>query len=276
MKDITYIVPSKNDNYDPQNLDKLILSTNTNVGQLLNLGLDVEAIMVDWCSEVPFHTLDRIKNDVKVPINHVYVDKSLLVAEGLNPNRYYEYFAKNVGIRRANSRYVLIENSDIINDEDLAKSINIVVKEGKDHVYFRPTLRVNVWYPNIDEYTHYNTIDDKPNGDLNPGDFMMATKTDWLTAQGYDETNIGHRGEKRQTNMDVEMLHQFNRCGMPVYFIEGYYRHMDHERGGLTAEQQFGISASTRNLNGYNNCSSWGQSYASVKVENGVITLFKQ
>jgi hypothetical protein len=270
---ITYIVPSKNDDYDPQNLDKIILSINTNVGQLTALGIEVEPILLDWCSEVPFHTLDRIKTDIKVPIKHLYVDKSLLEADGLNPKRYYEYFAKNVGIRRANNKYILIENSDILNDEELAKSISDVVKEGKSGVYFRPTLRVNVWYPNIDEYTHYNTIDDKPLGDLNPGDFMMATKEDWIKSQGYDETNEGHRGLKRQTNMDVELLCQLNRLGITVHFVQGYYRHMDHERGGLNAEQQFGKSANTRNLNGYINRENWGFMNAKSEVKDGVTFL---
>lgn len=269
MIDISYIVPSKNDNYDPQNLDKLPLTLTTNVEQLLTLGLKVEAILVDWCSEIPFHTLDVIKN-LKVPVKHVYVDKSLLEKDGLNPNRYYEYFAKNVGIRQATGKYVLIENSDILNDEDLVKNIKAVVDEGKTGFYFRPTLRVNVWYPNIDEYTHYNTIDDKPYGDLNPGDFMLVAREDWVKAQGYDETNQGHRGLKRQTNMDVEMLAQFVKLGINVSFVQGYYRHMDHDRGGLNADQQFGESAITRNLGGYTNRETWGFTNATTEEKDGV------
>lgn len=269
MSDISYIVPSKNDDYDPQNLDKLILTLSNNVQQLVDIGLSVEAILVDWCSTVPFHTLDVIKN-VKIPVKHVYVDKSLLVVDGLNPERYYEYFAKNVGIRQASSKYILIENSDVINDEDLAKSIKAVIDEKKNNRYFRPSLRVNVWYPDIDEYTHYNIIDDKPYGDLNPGDFMMATREDWLKAQGYDETNQGHRGLKRQTNMDVEMLAQFMRFGITVDFLDGYYRHMDHDRKGLNADQQFGESALTRNLGGYNNRETWGFTGAMIEEKDGV------
>jgi len=273
MNDITYIVPSKNDNYDPQNLDKLILTINNNVGQLIDLGLDVEAILLDWGSEIPFHTLDRIKTEIKVPIKHVYVDRALFAADGLNPDRYYEYFAKNIGIRMAKNKYVLVENSDIINDEELAKSISDVVKDGKSGKYFRPTLRVNVWYPKIDEYTHYDTIDDKPFGDLNPGDFMLATKDDWMKSQGYDETNNGHHGIKRQTNMDVEILCQLNRLGITVEFVKGYYRHMDHDRRGMTAVQQFGESAHTRNVQGYTNRETWGYSNAKVIEKEGVITL---
>lgn len=272
MKDITYIVPSKNDNYDSQNLDKLPLTLSTNVQQLIDLGLNVEPILVDWCSEIPLHTLDVIKN-IKFSINHIYVDKSLLIQDGLNPERYYEYFAKNVGIRRATGKYILIENSDILNDENLAISINKFIRSNTFNVYVRPTLRVNVWYPNIDEYTHYDTINDKLFGDLNPGDFILASKDDWIKAQGYDETNIGHRGTKRQANMDVEMLYQFNKLGIQVHFIDGYYRHMDHDRGGLTPEQQFGKSAFTRNLNGYVNRPTWGFLNANVETKDGVIFL---
>src|ERR1039458_2092234 len=274
MKDITYIVPSKNDSYDPQNLEKLILSINTNVQQLIDQKLDVETILIDWCSTIPLHTLDRIKNEIKVPINHIYVDKSLLENDGLNVERYYEYFAKNVGIRRANNKYILIENSDIVNDEDLSKSISKMINNEVNNVYGRPTIRVNVWYPNIDEYTHYNKIDEFPLGDCTPGDFMLSTKENWIKTQGYDETNEGHRGSKRQTNMDVEMLFQFNKLGMPVYFLEGYYRHMDHERGGLTADQQFGESACTRNTSGYTNRPTWGFTDATIEVKDEVKILY--
>jgi hypothetical protein len=275
MNDITYIVPSKNDGYDPQNLDKVILSINTNVGQLLNAGLSVEPILLDWGSNVPFYILDRIKNEVKIPIQHLYVDKSVFAADGLNPERYYEYFAKNVGIRRSRGKYILIENSDIINDESLAASIHQFVKTGFTGVYGRPSMRVNVLYPNIDEYTHYNTINDRPMGDLNPGDFMLVPKDDWLRVGGYDETNSGHRGIKRQTNMDVEMLCQLNRLGISVYFLDGYYRHMDHDRGGLTTEQQFGTSANTRNLNGYTNRETWGYTGAKIiKLSDAATKLY--
>jgi len=272
MKDITYIAPSKNDNYDIQNLDKLILSINTNVEQLFNLNLEIETILLDWGSDVPFHTLDRIKNEIKIPINHVYVDKSVLFADGLNPNRYYEYFAKNIGIRQATGKYVLIENSDIINDEVLAKSIAEMIRSDIKNVYGRPKIRVNVWYPNIDEYTHYDTIDDKPYGDLNPGDFMLVAKDDWIRVQGYDETNWSHRGIHRQTHMDVEMLAQMIKYGMTPYFLEGYYRHMDHDRGGLTAQQQFGDSQ--RNMNGYVNRDNWGFINSKVEMKGDIKILF--
>jgi hypothetical protein len=91
-------------------------------------------------ADITFHTLDRIKNEIKVPIHHIYFDKSLLVADGLNPNRYYEYFAKNVGIRHATGKYVLIENSDVINDEELAQSIEKMIKSNLTNVYGRPTF----------------------------------------------------------------------------------------------------------------------------------------
>lgn len=273
MKKLTYISPSKNDDYDPQNVDKLILSINTNVGQLLSLGIDVEAILLDWGSDIPFHTVDKIKDEIKVPINHLYVDKSVLISDGLNPNRYYEYFAKNIGIRNSDSEYIMIENTDCINDEELSNSIKEMLNVGLKNVYERPSMRVNVWYPNIDEYTHYNTIDDKPLGDLNPGDFMLLAKEDWVRAGGYDETNWAHRGVHRQTNMDVEMLFQLNKCGITVHFLPGYYRHMDHDRKGMNAEQQFGTSAQMRNLNGYTNRPTWGFINAKCEIKDGVKIL---
>ena len=278
MKDISYIVASKNDDYDKDNLNKLILTLNANVIQLMERGIDIEPILIDWCSEVPFHTLDRIKKEIKFPINHIYVDKSLLILDGLNPQRFYEFFAKNVGIRQSNNRYILIENSDILNDDELSDSIVKLTKENLNNVYGRPSLRVNVWYPNIDEYTHYDTINDKPYGDLNPGDFMLATKDDWIKTEGYDETNSTHKTSFRQTHMDVEILFQMISKGMAPYFLNGYYRHMDHNRGGLTSYQQFGNQE--RNCLGYKNRETWGYSnYVPKKISENVYIIsdfFKQ
>jgi hypothetical protein len=272
MKDISYICCSKNDDYDKDNLDKLILSLNNNVGQLVDKGMNVETILIDWCSPIPFYTLEKIKTELGYPINHYYIDKSLLVADDLNPERYYEFFAKNVGVRQATGKYVVIENSDILNDEELTDSIIKMVKDNLSNVYGRPTLRYNVWYPNIDEPTHFDTIDDKPLGDLNPGDFMMTTREDWINkAEGYDETNWSHRQKFRQTHMDVEILFQMVKKGMNVHYLKGYYRHMDHDRKGLTAAQQFGDSH--RNTNGYTNRKTWGYTNAKIREENGVKIL---
>jgi len=269
MKNISYVVCSKNDDYDKDNLNKLILSLNTNINQLLDKNLDTETILVDWCSEIPFHSLDRIKNEIKFPINHIYVDKSILINDNLNPERFYEFFAKNVGIRQSTGKYVLIENSDILNDDELSDSIVKMVNDNLSNVFGRPTLRVNVWYPNINEYTHYDTIDDKTYSDLNPGDFMMLTKEDWINkAEGYDETNKYHRQLKRQTHMDVEILYQMIYKKMSVHYLKGYYRHMDHDRKGMNAFDQFGNSI--RNINGYKNRDGWGYINYKIETKNGV------
>jgi hypothetical protein len=272
MNDISYVTVSKNDNYDKDNVQKIIMSLNNNVQQLIDRGMETEVILVDWCSDVPFHTLDRIKNEVKVPVKHIYVDKSIPNRDGLNPERFYEYFAKNIGVRRATNRYILLENTDMLNDDELSDSIVKMVKDDLKNVYGRPGIRVNVWLPNIDEYTHYDTIDDKPLGDLNPGDFMFASKEAWEIARGYDETNITHRTKFRQVDMDVEILFQFVRHGINVHFLQGYYRHMDHERGNMTHQEKFGNSV--RNTNGYHNTTNWGCVDVQTEKKDDVLRLF--
>lgn len=266
MKDVSYITVSRNDNYDANNLEKIVLTINNNVMPFVSSGLDTEVILIDWCSEKPFYLEECIKQ-IKFPMTHYWVQPSLLEADELSPKTYYEYFAKNVGLRRAQGKYVLVENMDCLNDEDLSKNIVEWMRSGQTGVYGRPTLRINALYPNYTEYTHYDTIDDKPLGDLNPGDIIMAAKEDFLKVGGYDETNPIHR-KGSQTHMDVEILYQFNYRGILVKFLPGYYSHLDHNKPDTKYD-------SMRNTNLYNNRPHWGYIKAKEeKLANNVIRLY--
>lgn len=71
--------------------------------------------------------------------------------------------------------------------------------------------------------------------------------------------------------MDVEILFQMVRKGMIPYYLQGYYRHMDHERGNATHQEKFGDSH--RNLNGYVNRETWGFTNAKSEVKDGITFL---
>jgi hypothetical protein len=252
MKSISFITVSKNDNYDPDNIDKIVLSIKNNAINLINRGVDVETILVDWGSDIPLYTEEKIKN-IEIPVKHILVDKSLIAYDGLNPDIFYEYFAKNVGIRNATKDYVMIVNCDTLNSEELSDSIVKFLSYGIDKVYARPTIRINGLYPDFNEYTHYDWIWDKPYGDLNPGDFILFKRSDLIDiVQGYDESNTIHRSQKSaQTHMDVEILVQSNIKGIHIFFLNGYITHMHHDKSSRQYD-------SARNMNGYENRTNWG------------------
>lgn len=268
MRTLSYVIVSKNDNYDPDNIDKLVLSITNNAGHLINRGIDLETILVDWGSDVALYTDEKIKN-IPVPIKHIVVTKELIESDRLNPNIFYEYFAKNVGIQRATKDCIMIVNSDTLNSEDLCDSIVEFLSCNVKNVYARPTLRVNGLYPDFNQYTHYDNIWDKPFGDLNPGDFVLFDRDELVNiVQGYDESNEVHRNNKSaQTHMDVEILLQSNYKNIRIFFLNGYITHMHHDKSHR-------IYDSSRNNGGYINRTNWGYSnLAGNQIQDNVMIL---
>jgi len=267
MKTLSYITVSKNDNYDPDNIDKLVLSITNNVVHLVNRGVEVKTILVDWGSDSPLYLEERIQA-IETPIKHIVVSKETISKDGLNPDIFYEYFAKNVGIRQATKDYVMIVNSDTLNSEELCDSVVDFLSFNVKNVYARPTIRLNGLYPNFNEYTHYDTIWDKPYGDLNPGDYVMFNRSELVNIiQGYDESNAVHRNQKSaQTHMDVEILLQANFKNIRIFFLNGYITHMHHDKSDR-------IYDSTRNYQGYVNRQDWG--YNNIEPTKISDTVYK-
>jgi len=268
MKSLSYITVSKNDNYDPDNIDKLVLSITNNAGHLINRGVEVETILVDWGSDKPLYLEEKIQS-IPVSIKHIIVTKDTILNDNLNPNIFYEYFAKNVGIRNASKDTVLIVNSDTLNSEELCDSIVEFLSYNVKNVYARPTIRLNGLYPDFNEYTHYDLIWDKPYGDLNPGDFIMFDRDELVNIiQGYDESNSVHRNQKSaQTHMDVEILLQSNFKNIRIFFLNGYITHMHHDKSDR-------IYDSARNYQGYENRANWGYSnIPQIKISENIFKL---
>lgn len=268
MKKLSYIVVSKNDNYDPNNLEKLYTNLTNNLGSFKSLDLEVETVLVDWCSTDKYLYEEEIIQSVPHNINHVIVDPSLLEKDGLNPKMFYEYFAKNVGIKHSSGEYILIQNSDVVNSDELCASVKKLIDYGIRGVYGRPTLRLSCDYPNLEPIKEALTIWDKPFADMFPGDFLLVHRSDLIDlAEGYDETNSNHRRGVAQTHMDVEILLQMNYKGIRPFFLNGHYWHFDHPKS-------HDYQNSIRNVRGYSNRKGWGYEYAQKEqISTNVIKL---
>ena len=103
--------------------------------------LEVEYVVVDW-SPLDEKTLDKnefmsiaLKNK---NVKHVMVPPSSVKDRGWNPKNFYEYYAKNVGIRNSDGEYVLITNPDIMLTDEIVNSIDEALKQDDGKTYYRP------------------------------------------------------------------------------------------------------------------------------------------
>lgn len=268
MKKLSYVVVSKNDNYDPNNLQKLYVNLTNNLSSLKSIGIDVEPVLVDWCSDKYLYEEEIIKS-IPHELNHVIVDQSLLERDGLDTKMFYEYFAKNVGMKHSSGDYILIQNSDVVNSEELSESIKKMLDYGIKGVYGRPTLRLSCDYPNLEHIKEGLAIWDKPFADMFPGDFILVHREDLVNKTGgYDETNPNHRRKVAQTHMDVEILLQMNYLGIRPFLLNGHYWHFDHAKS-------HDYQNSARNVQGYKNREGWGYEHSKKEqLKENVLKLF--
>jgi len=125
--------------------------------QLESRGIEAEYVLVDFApikdnylyeNEVLRETLSdsRIKN--------IVVHQSACKKMGLVADEYYEYFAKNVGLRNCTGNVILVTNPDNFFEDALVDDIATIVKDGivtatneeGNSFYFRPYSRKDVTY----------------------------------------------------------------------------------------------------------------------------------
>ncbi len=168
-----------------------------------------------------------------------------------------EYFAKNVGIRRALSDYICATNSDILWDENVGRMRSLLSPE----LVFR-TRRIELQW---DGHTTAQAFLRNPqnrlefrNGwrqvlDYGCGDFTLAHRDLWHEARGYDETMKNER-----ISCDGRgMLQLLELGGKQVHM--GYHYHLWHQ---TTSSAKGNVSHGAvfeywKNLP-YENSKNWG------------------
>lgn len=298
---ITFTTIGRNDNYGGNFLNNLYRSLEHNLKEISKLTENFEYILVDWVSiDVKLYQLDQFNLLSKqYPQLKIYnVEPSVAINEGLSTDVLYEYFAKNLGIRKSNGNFIVVLNSDLLLSSDLIENFISLSNEQPIPHIFRPKYSVgirtnsdlNTVVPNIkifniseiNQYldesfnfkgdnfyeTIFPTIDflnEKidPMKEIASGD-IIASHSLYLKniIKGYDETNIHHRQKnKRQSGMDSEMIYNYTARGMPVFFLENLYFHIEHSRKDLKRDN-------VRQMYIWNNSEDWGF----IKYETNQLT----
>lgn len=222
VNEISIIVVGRNDNYGGDFSDRLKASLAWNLKNIPNH----ELIYVEW-NPVEGKESDCIWIEKNHPNAKCYiVSREIHAKLSTNPNiPMMEYYAKNVGFRRATKDWILSINADICIGKDVAKNIS---KANPNRVYATHYQNMN-WNgqtiteqyladPNfqLTKYSADNTL-----GGV-VGNLVFTNGSNWLKATGYDETLSSVRA-----GVDTDGLKQLFSLGVTPGVIGTHY-HFDH------------------------------------------------
>jgi hypothetical protein len=144
---ISFVTIGRNDNYGGNFLNTLIRSLNHNLDEISKLTSNFEYILVDWVSiKEPLYQLEEFKKLLTAyPQFKIYtVDKSVAINEDISTEFLYEYYAKNVGIRKSQGEMISVLNSDLLLSSDLISNIISLSESPVIPSIFRPRFSVGI------------------------------------------------------------------------------------------------------------------------------------
>ena len=231
MIDLSIIVGVRNDNYGGNYVERVSTALTRNLENFKKADFSYEFIIVDWNSGVLFNTLERFCGFFADPhVRTFYVSAKAINADGLNPIIYYEYFAKNVGLRNASGKHVLITNSDIFISESGIEQIGIILKSDISGKYVRTPIRYRLDKDCITEMAPVKLATNLQATDAS-GDFVLCLTDDAINrGRGYNESDQRHRTKFQQTSMDSEFVINMYYHGMRPIIQDIRYYHIEHDR----------------------------------------------
>jgi hypothetical protein len=266
---ISIITTGRDDNYGKNFLDRLHTSITKNTELFLQFNIEYEYIVVEWNPiNNPLYKNEKFSSFFENP-NHknIIVTQSVSEAENLSPTVFYEYFAKNVGVRNSSNDNILILNSDIIVSKECGEAIHQLYLNGlsKDKFYrarYREQLNPDLTPLNTEDCHKPHYADHVICGYYS-GDFLLIHKDIF---PGYDETNPHHRDDLFQTSMDGEMLWKLHKEGVNLEFIESKYSHINHGKDNPYNNHY--------NQDGYENKTNWGfTQYEKEYISENIIVI---
>jgi hypothetical protein len=249
---LTQVVTSRNDGYGLEPVEKLLAIVEWN-----RKWTKCETVFIEWNppADRPFLSplLTRRFHDVSCYIISPELHRQIA---GSNTRPFLEYIAKNAGIRRATTDWIMVVNTDVI----LAPDCLLKIRKPKWDQILR-TRRVDFpWAGRCPSF--FSILDSRkylrfrgiggPDCSA-PGDCTIASKELWHHARGYDEALVDKR-----VLCDVRGMHQLVAHGGIVKWI-GTHFHFDHPEStsqGVTSDhgEIFDPKAGIP----YHNPDSWG------------------
>ena len=262
---LSIVLGGRDDNYGENFIERLSQAVSTNLKLLDESGIDYEMIVVDFnpIEEKYLYKNNLLKDSLSHPkVKNVILDNSVILAENLYPTTYYEYFAKNAGIKRSTGDFIFVTNSDIMLSTDLIKEISDEMNnKNADDYFYRTRYRGEVIlgdYPDEDTSLvdmHDASIKSDPIcasicGQCSGDATLFSRKVMFETATGYNEGEQNHRTSASHSHMDSEIVWNCFQKGKSLKLLTMPYYHIAHERPHVR-DGFFGSQA-------YSNSDDWG------------------
>ena len=130
---ISFVTIGRNDDYGHRFIDRFYLSVSENLKTIEQFDIPYEYLIVEW-SPIKEYLIYEDRFKILFENNKNLVDivvlPSVAIEEGLDPTVFYEYFAKNVGIRMCKYDVLILLNSDIVIPYETMKLFVDLVKNG--------------------------------------------------------------------------------------------------------------------------------------------------
>ncbi|NBX71857.1 hypothetical protein EBQ91_02970 [bacterium] len=278
MMKLSVIFTGRDDNYGENFIERLDQCLTYNLNLFEEHDLDYELVVVDFnpLEERYLHENPMLKEKLsKIKVKNIIIDNSILISENLSPTTYYEYFAKNSGIRNSTGNFLFLTNSDIIFSEDLVIEIKDVInKEDAEDYFYRVRFRAEIplgTFPSKEIELvdlHMPHLPDACICGMYSGDASMFSRKSIIeVATGYNEGEMRHRTSLSQSSMDGEILWNLYNKGKKLKFLESSYYHIEH---GHPNQRDNHYEQGT-----YENLDGWGfVNYKSKKLNTNTIFIY--
>lgn len=231
---ISWVLTSRDDGYESEGVENYTMKRlNFTLGSIYALGFDSEVILVEFCPGLNDISLkDKVNH---YPVKVITVKRELLdlLQEESTPLKlpFYEYLAKDIGIKKAKGEYIIVCNPDNIfpstNFDEAIKDME------KGYIVTGMRNEIDKEYANLDM----------------PTLLKMAQNGEFKVMQGFTTASGDFMGLQRQLyakiggflmvhgnwHLDNEFVDRTRLSGYGISMPYSYY-HLNHNQGCKGAE----------------------------------------
>ena len=273
---ITAVITSRNDNWGINLKQRAILCLQNFIERY------DKVIYVDWCSNES-SLLSDIKSNIKFKNNltHIIVTKVDLfqINKELTLIPMIDVLGRNIGIRRADTEFIVSTNIDIIAEKPNIENLDIdtlYVAPRRD-IFNYPSIsplelgnslikNMNIYrcMPDTDKSETPSHREDKWSIVVACGDYQLAHRNVWYNIKGFEEEMI-YRGCADTNLMKKGLIYgKTSKLDLPVFHLYHSYVHPN-----TTDNAQFGNDEQKyiKNFTKTTNRETWGFSDYTFKTE---------